>query len=233
MRTYETAYLAQIRLTVQNRNGTHRRRCGNRQQVGIDCITDPRNDGWTNPDNRTFDRGNYDIDRRHVLNLSALAQTPQFSSRALRVLGSGWRFSPIFRVLSGSQRSVTTSLDRALNGITSPGQRVNQVLANPYGDKSLTNYLNPAAFALPALGTFGNLGSRNIAGPRNWQFDVSVSRTFQFAEMQKLEFRAEAFNITNSLRMENPNTVLNSNTFGQVTRARDPRIMQFVLKYLF
>jgi hypothetical protein len=160
-----------------------------------------------------------------------VAETPQFSNTTLRAVGSGWRFSPIFRILAGSQMTVTTSLDRALTGIT--GQRVNQVLENPYGDKSLKNYLNPAAFALPALGTYGNLGSRNITGPRNWQFDVSVSRMFRFAEMQRLEFRAEAFNLTNSLRMENPNTVLNNNTFGQVTRARDPRIMQFVLKYFF
>jgi len=52
-------------------------------------------------------------------------------------------------------------------------------------------------------------------------------------EAQKLEFRAEAFNVTNSFHMKNPTTNFNSNIFGQVTSAKDPRIMQFALKYFF
>ena len=127
--------------------------------------------------------------------------------------------------------TVTTNQDRALNSISN--QRVNQIVGNPYGDKSVNNYLNPGAFALPALGTLGNVGVGSIAGPGTWQFDAALSRTFQLRETQKLEFRAEAFNITNSLRMDNPTTNLNSNTFGQVTSVKDPRIMQFALKYVF
>jgi hypothetical protein len=45
--------------------------------------------------------------------------------------------------------------------------------------------------------------------------------------------RAEAFNFTNSLRRMDPTVSLNSNTFGQIRTAQDPRIMQFALKYLF
>ena len=191
------------------------------------------NVGWTNG-NRRLDRGNCSAsatDRRHILNLSGVAETPAFSSPALRAVGSNWRFSAILKVLSGESLSVTTSQDRALNGMG--GQRVDQLLPNVYGDKSVSNYLNPAAFALPALGTFANLGVGNIAGPGTWQFDVALSKTYQLGETQKLEFRAETFNVTNSFRMENPTTNLNSNIFGQVTSARDPRIMQFALKYVF
>ena len=66
--------------------------------------------------------------------------------------------------------TVTTGLDRALNGDAGP-QRPNQILGNPYGDKSsLTNYLNPQAFAQPALGTFGNMGTFNI----HRSFDVPI-----------------------------------------------------------
>jgi hypothetical protein len=56
---------------------------------------------------------------------------------------------------------------------------------------------------------------------------------FQVYEGQKLEFRAEAFNVTNSLIRNNPNLTLNANTFGQIQSARDARIMQFALKYVF
>jgi hypothetical protein len=208
------------------------------------CIGDPGGDiatsqgsangGWTNPDNRRFDRGNCTTagsDRRHMFNLSGVAETPQVSNPTLRAVGSGWRLSPIFRVLSGDYMSITTNLDRALSGIGN--QRVNQILSDPYGDKSVNNYLNPAAFAMPALGALGNVGAGSIRGPGTWQFDAALSRTFQFRESQKLEFRAEAFNVTNAFRMNNPTTNLNSNIFGQVTSARDPRIMQFALKYVF
>jgi hypothetical protein len=207
------------------------------------CITDPgeriqfstsANNSWTNPDDRHFDRGNCFVlatDRRHLFNLSAVAETPEFSNRALRSVGSGWRFSPIVKLLSGGYMSVTTNQDRALTGIAA--QRVNQLMANPYGNKSFNNYLNPAAFALPALGTLGNAGMGSIRGPGTWQFDLAVSRTFPVGETQKLDFRAEAFNVTNSFRMNEPTLNLNSNTFGQVTSARDPRIMQFALKYAF
>ena len=192
-----------------------------------------RNTGWID---RRFERGNCATaatDRRHLLNISGEAATPEFSNTTLRAVASGWRFSPIFRVISGSYVSITTSTDRALDA--TPNQKVNQILGNPYGDKSINRYLNPAAFELPAAGTRGTTGRASIAGPGTWQFDLAVSRTFQVREGQKLEFRAEAFNVTNAFRMDASKltTNLNSGNFGQVTGALDPRIMQFALKYVF
>jgi len=118
-----------------------------------------------------------------------------------------------------------------LNSIN--GQRPNQVLADPYLDKSGLRFFNPAAFAVPAPGTLGNVGVGSVRGPKTWQFDASLSRSFQINEARRLEFRAEAFNVTNSFRRGNPTTALNSNLFGQINTALDPRIMQFALKYLF
>ena len=201
---------------------------------GLSSIQGTGGDGYTNPDSRRFDRGNCTTaatDRRHVFNFSAVAETPQFANSALRTLGSGWRFSPIFRILSGSYLSLIAGTDRSLSGTAN--QRVNQISRNPYGDKSVTNYLNPLAFALPALGTLSNMGANSVAGPGTWQFDAALSRTFRIREAQRVEFRAEAFNLTNSFRMNDPNTTFNTNIFGQVTSAKDPRIMQFALKYLF
>jgi hypothetical protein len=170
-------------------------------------------------------------DRRHVFNLSAVAAAPQFSNPWLHVLGTGWRFSPILKLLSGQHLTATTTQDRSLNGIAN--QLVDQTQANIYGDGSIKKFLNPAAFAQSAFGTFGNAGRGSILGPGTWQFDVALARSFQIREAQRVEFRAEAFNLTNSFRMTDPNTVVNSNTFGQVTSALDPRIMQFALKYFF
>jgi hypothetical protein len=109
------------------------------------------------------------------------------------------------------------------------------VLGNPYANRSsLTNYLNPAAFAIPAPGTYGNVGAFNILGPGFWEWDEAVSRQFQVKEGQTLEFRAEAFNVTNSVRPGNPGISLGSaNTFGRITSDVGPRIMQFALKYVF
>ena len=126
---------------------------------------------------------------------------------------------------------MTSGLDRALNGIAA--QRPNQVLADGRGNGSLTNFLNPAAFVQPDLGTIGTMGTRNVEGPAFWGIDLSLSRAFQVRERQRLEFRAEAYNFTNSLRPGNPTVVLNSSQFGQITTALDPRILQFALKYVF
>jgi len=60
-----------------------------------------------------------------------------------------------------------------------------------------------------------------------------ATRSFRFKEAQRVEFRAEAFNVTNSFRMESLDSNSTSSTFGQVISARDPRIMQFALKYFF
>ena len=207
------------------------------------CITDiwqeaaqsPNLDaGWSDPTNRRFDRGNCvtsATDRRQVFTFSGVAETPRFSGAALRMIGSGWRVSPLVKILSGDFLSVTTSQDRMLNGMAS--QRVNQLIGNPYGDRTVRNFLNPAAFTLPATGTLGNSGKSAIAGPGTWQFDMALSRTFQVRESQTVEFRAEAFNVTNSLRMMDPVTNFNSGAFGQVIASLDPRIMQFALKYFF
>jgi hypothetical protein len=173
--------------------------------------------------------------------MTAVAETPQFSQPTARLLASGWRFAAIYSWSSGSPLSIFAGSDRALNGLGvgaqgNSTQRANQVLENPYGDTSgrpLTSYLNPAAFALPPLGTRGTSGRNSVTGPSTWSFDVALSRIFRLAESQRMEFRAEAFNVTNSFRPGNPNTTLNNPNFGVIRTALAPRILQFALKYLF
>jgi carboxypeptidase family protein len=191
------------------------------------------NIGYINPSNRSFDKGNCAsslADRRHVFNLSGVAQSPTFSNAVLRAVASEWHFSPILRILSGVWQSATVP-DTSFSGIAN--QRPNQILPNIYGDKTQNNWLNPAAFARPVPGTLGNMGPNTILGPGQFQFDASLARTFVVREAQQVEFRAEAFNVTNSPRLGNPTINTNSSQFGRIQSKNGSRIMQFALKYFF
>jgi hypothetical protein len=201
---------------------------------------------YLDPNNRSFDYGNcgnHAADRRQVLNLTGVVPTPQFQGPMLRKLASGWQLGGILRAATGDYMTVVAGQDRALNGFLgmaatatsiAGGQRANQVFGNPYGDRSsVSHYLNPAAFAQPALGTIGNMRPFNIEGPGYWQVDMALSRTFQVHEAQKVEFRAEAFNLTNHFIPMDPNLTLAANTFGQITTSGNARIMQFALRYVF
>ena len=78
------------------------------------------------------------------------------------------------------------------------------------------------------------MGIGTLRGPGFWDWSQTVSRKFPVAERQEIEFRAEAFNVTNSLRLGNPNVSLSGGQFGKiVSSSGGPRIMQFALKYIF
>ena len=113
------------------------------------------------------------------------------------------------------------------------GLRVNQISDDVYGDKTLNNWFNPAAFAQPAIGTYGNSGYNAYLGPGTRTIDLALVRSFRFLNSQSIEARVEAFNALNWLRPQNPNATLSSPTFGQILNAYDPRVMQFGLKYQF
>ena len=173
--------------------------------------------------------------------MTVVAVTPQFSNGKVRMLASSWTLSGIYRWSSGSPFDVLAGSDRALNGVQGfifgqQYERGNQISAEGYGVKSgrpFTNWLNPASFTIPALGTLGNYRRNSLVGPATWSFDVALSRDFRVTENQRLNFRAEAFNLTNSFRPGNPNTTLTSAQFGQIRTSLDPRILQFALKYVF
>jgi hypothetical protein len=179
------------------------------------------------------DKGRCSTWRKHIFNLSASVETPQFNNATARALASGWRLSGIYRANSGAPLTVSTGTDRALSGIQAGTQRANQVLDNPYGDKTINNWLNPQAFAQPALGTYGNSVRNAYDGPGRQVVDLSLVRSFRFGNSHRLEARVEAFNAFNWFLLENPNTTLSSATFGRITASGDPRIMQFAVKYDF
>jgi outer membrane receptor protein involved in Fe transport len=80
--------------------------------------------------------------------------------------------------------------------------------------KDGVRWLNPAAFATPQPGTFGNLPRNYLRGPGFWQADLMFSKDFRFATTQGLQFRVEIFNIANRLNYENPAATLPNGTPG-------------------
>ena len=80
---------------------------------------------------------------------------------------------------------------------------------NPYlgNDRS---FINPAAFATPAPGTFGSFPRNELSGPSFTQVDFTLSKKFRFSETMNIEFRTEVFNIFNKANFANPSTTLNN-----------------------
>jgi hypothetical protein len=208
--------------------------------------------GLLDPNDRHRDRGNcqtntlggsFGLDRRHIVNFTAVAQSPDFANHALRTIGTGWTLAGSWRASSGGFLTPTYSTDIQLSG--TGGQRPNQVLANPLcANPNPSCWINPAAFAQPAFGTLGNLGRSSVPGPDFWEIDASLFRSFRIREHYHIDFRVDAFNLTNSFRAGVPSTLLtaggsgvtttvNSAQFGQILTAMDPRILQVAGTFRF
>lgn len=207
------------------------------------CISDPVN---TLPNSgaggsgvyifpgRTADRGNCNTsgdDRRHVANFTAVAEVPKFTNKPMRKILSGWRGSATSSLQSGSFFTVTTGQDDALTGVG--GQRPRQLLANVYGNNTLSDWVNPAAFVFAAPGEYGNVGPGTIRGPGLLVFNAGISRPFRILEHHTIEVRVEAQNVLNHTNLGAPILTMNSPLFGQITSSGPARIMQFALKYAF
>jgi len=71
------------------------------------------------------------------------------------------------------------------------------------------SFINPAAFAAPAPGQFGDLTRNKFSGPSFRQLDITLAKRFRFTETMNFQFRAEFFNILNTANFANPGTTLN------------------------
>ena len=127
----------------------------------------------------------------------------------------GWRIGGIVNARSGVPINVTINRPDNITvaGVTVvniPGgnsrgtQRPDLVPGvNPYL-KDGVRWLNPAAFATPQPGAFGNLPRNFLRGPNFWQADLMLSKDFRFLQTQGVQVRLEVFNIANHLNYENP-----------------------------
>ena len=101
--------------------------------------------------------------------------------------------------------------------------------------QTVERFFNTLAFAEVPVGTArpGNAGRGIVEGPRITRLDFSLFKQIPIKEALKVQFRAEAFNITNQVNFSGVSTSLGSATFGRVTSARDPRQVQLALKMVF
>ena len=97
-------------------------------------------------------------------------------------------------------------------------------------------YFNTSLFGPNAPGTPGNASRRFFYGPRMFNTDLALLRSFRITEAKALQFRLETFNTFNHTQFFGPASVngdFSSPLFGRVVKAMPPRLMQVALKYTF
>jgi hypothetical protein len=97
----------------------------------------------------------------------------------------------------------------------------------------VNRWFDPSAFAQAGQFTIGNSSRNPVVGPGYRTADVMLGKTFIITERWRTEFRAEAFNVTNTPPLGNPNGSFGNAAFGTITTALDPRVFEFVLKVQF
>lgn len=135
---------------------------------------------------------------------------------------------------SGVPLSVTDSTDIAGVGPGSGAQPWNLVGNTASSDQGINKFwFNPAAFALPAAGTFGNAGLNILRGPSFKEFDLALFKNFKIVEQLNTQFRFEVFNVPNHPILSDPGINPRSGTFGRVTSKTGERNVQLGLKFIF
>jgi hypothetical protein len=79
----------------------------------------------------------------------------------------------------------------------------------------------------------GSAGRGTVEGPSFFKTDITFSKNFRFSENLRLQLRAEAFNVFNQTNFSSFSTNVTAANFGFITAARDPRTMQFGVKFYF
>jgi hypothetical protein len=146
---------------------------------------------------------------------------------------SGWQIAGLVRVQAGDAVPVT----QATNNNSALGfavQRPNRISdPNQFDGRSVARYFNTAAFTSAAQFVIGNSSRNPVRGPGLQDADLMIGKTFRITERWNLEFRAEAFNVSNTPPLNDPNGSFGSAAFGSITSAGNPRDFEFVAKVHF
>lgn len=148
-----------------------------------------------------------------------------------------WQLSGIVQLQSGFPIRIQTQDDNELISslfflsastpqLTGPLQ-----ILNP--KKNGGQYLNASQFSDPALGQFSTTPRSICCGPGENQWDITLSKRVLLSESKYFQFRADIFNLFNKTQFVNPDGNFSNTTFGLIQQARDPRLVQFALKFYF
>ena len=194
---------------------------------------------WNMPGRHFMDYGPSVFDRTHRFVASYVWSLPALAgaNRFVGMMIGGWQLSGIATAQTGDALTVTAGADQSQTGLNA--DRAVQI-GLPYGGNACAstapcvNFLNPAAFQLPAVGTFGTTRKGSLRGPGYFDWDMGLGKSFRLpAENMQLQFRAEYFNVFNRTNLNDPTLSRSGSGFGQILGAQDPRIGQLSLKLTF
>ncbi|HEV3201260.1 MAG TPA: carboxypeptidase-like regulatory domain-containing protein [Bryobacteraceae bacterium] len=196
-----------------------------------------------NRNNPRQDWGPSALNITHQASISTTYELPggKGGPAGLGRLTSGWQLNAIVTVLGGFPFTPQIGSNRSGDGDTRNPDRpsVNPTFTGPVLLRKPTQWLNPNAFILPAVGTYGNLGRGTLTGPGLGDVDLSLFKNTAVSERANVQFRAEFFNLFNRANFGTPNAILFSNgaissTAGLITAtATTSRQIQFGLKLIF
>jgi hypothetical protein len=146
---------------------------------------------------------------------------------------SGWHIAGLVRLQSGDAVPISqaTNLDSSLGFAVQRPNRVGD--PNAVTNRSATHWFNTAAFVQVPQFVIGNSSRDPIRGPGLQDADLMLGKTFRITERVNLDFRAEAFNVSNTPPMADPNASIGSAAFGTIITAGNPRDYEFAIKVLF
>ena len=190
--------------------------------------------GIRNWDNIAAERSvsNNDLPQRLVISGSYELPFGKNGASLYKYLAGGWQLNAITSFQSGNV--IAVSQNGTAFGSSKPNAAGDPSLDNPTIDR----WLNKAAFTNSPAFTFGNLG-RNLPRTRTDglnNLDLSLMKSFRFRERFNLQFRAEAFNATNTPTFGNPAANIDAGNFGTITgfaANSNPRYFQLALKLYF
>jgi hypothetical protein len=196
------------------------------------------------PYNTAADKSVSAYDLTHIFSTSVVYELPfgkgkklTSHSAVLDYVVGGWQTNAIVSLHSGTPYTLGVAGDIANTGNSNNGgfyERLN-VIGNPKLDNPTTaQWFNTKAFAVPASFTYGNLGRNTLRTNWSRNLDLSLFRDFRVRELMSLQFRAEAFNLTNTPVWGTPVANFSNANFGRVLSvANSPRQLQLALKLRF
>jgi hypothetical protein len=187
------------------------------------------------------ERGNSTLDRRLAYNLSTVYELPFGKGKDFLTSGvgsaifGGWQIGAIMALYSGLPITHSINVNNQNLGGAVRGDWVRNPNL-PKNERTIDLWFDTGAFAVNQPGTIGNAGRNLIYGPGTRNLDLMVSRQFVMPWQEGrhfVQFRAEAFNATNTANFGAPATGIGTPTAGRIAAAADPRRIQFALKYVF